>query len=57
MLVILFDYLSSDVIPQPCAGQPSRNILYEMVVHCLDSSIPHYCVRRSAPLSGQMRDE
>lgn len=41
------------------AGQPPRNILHEIVAHCLDSSTPNYCVRCPAPLAGQcaMRDE
>lgn len=35
------------------AGQPSRDILGRIVAHCLDLSVPDYCVRCPAPLRGQ----
>lgn len=34
------------------AGQSSRDILHRIVAHCLDSSIPDYCLRCPAPLPG-----
>ena len=59
MLVILLIIFLAMGSHSGVAGQPSRNILYEIVAHCLDSSIPDYCVRCPAPLSGQcaMNDE
>ena len=35
------------------AGQPSRNILHQIVANCLDSSLPDYCALCPAPLAGQ----
>ena len=53
MLVILLIIFLAMWSHSGVAGQPSRNILHEIVAHCLDSSIPDYCVRCPAPLSGQ----
>jgi hypothetical protein len=53
MLVILLLIFLGIWSHSGVAGQASRNILYEIVTYCLDSSIPDYCVRCPVPLSGQ----